>query len=116
MIIAWPQNVAVASDLVGRDAELAVIDRLLRDATAGRSVACVIEGGVGIGKTAVLKAAMSRAQQRDFLVLSARPVEAETAFSFAALGDMLRPHLSTILGRLPRPQRAALEAALLVAD
>jgi DNA-binding CsgD family transcriptional regulator len=107
---------AVASDLVGRDAELAVIDRLLHEATAGRSAACVIEGGVGIGKTAVLRAAISRAQQRGFLVLSARPVEAETAFSFAALGDMLRPHLSTIIDRLARPQRAALEAALLVGD
>jgi DNA-binding CsgD family transcriptional regulator len=106
----------VAIDLVGRDAELAVIDRLLHEAAAGKSAVCVIEGGVGIGKTSLLKAAVSGAQRQGFLVLSARPVEAETAFSFAALGDILRPHLSTIIDRLARPQRAALEAALLVGD
>src|SRR4029079_17062489 len=106
----------MSSDLVGRDAELATAERHLGRALRGESTTCVIEGGVGMGKTALLAAAIGLARRRGFLVLSARPVEAETAFSFAALSDLVRPQLSAIADELAKPQRAALEAALLLQD
>ncbi|MFD0887866.1 ATP-binding protein, partial [Streptosporangium algeriense] len=45
--------------LYGRAAEQAVIDRLLREARAGRSGALVVRGEPGIGKTALLDHAAS---------------------------------------------------------
>src|SRR6476646_3310527 len=47
---------------------------------------------------------------------SCRPAGAETAFSFAALADLLRPVLPEGLASLPSPQRRALSAALLLDD
>src|SRR2546430_5849808 len=104
----------MGSDLVGRDEELAAITHLLLRAAAGGSGCCLIEGAIGIGKTALWNAALELASQRGFLVLRAHPVEAETAFSFAALADLLRPNLDEVLGELPPPQRLALEIALLI--
>jgi len=69
----------MSSDLVGRDAELATAERHLGRALRGENTTCVIEGGVGMGKTALLAAAIGLARRRGFLVLSARPVEAETS-------------------------------------
>lgn len=69
-----------------------------------------------MGKTALLGAAIGQARRRGFLVLSARPVEAEAAFSFSALSDLVRPQLAAIVDELAQPQRAALEAALLLKD
>jgi hypothetical protein len=43
--------------VVGRDAELTAIRRLLSDARAGESGALLIEGDPGIGKTTLLDAA-----------------------------------------------------------
>lgn len=106
----------MSNDLVGRDQELATIERHLGRALRGESTSCVIDGGVGIGKTALLATAITQARRRGFLVLSARPVEAETAFSFAALSDLVRPHLASMIDRLAQPQRAALEAAFLLKD
>ena len=106
----------MSKELVGRDEELAAIERHLGRALRGESTTCVIEGGVGIGKTALLAAATGQARRRGFLVLSARPVEAETAFSFAALSDLVLPQLAGMIDRLAGPQRAALEAALLLKD
>ena len=49
-------------------------------------------------------------------MLEARPAEAEALLSYAALGDLLAPVLDDALADLPRPQRRALEVALLLAD
>ena len=46
-------------------------------------------------------------------MLSCRPVEAEIALPFAALGDLLEDVGDDVLARLPEPQRDALEVALL---
>ena len=43
-------------------------------------------------------------------------MQAETAFSFAALADLVRPVLPEGLERLPLPQRRALSAALLLEE
>ena len=104
----------MGSDLVGRDEELAAITHLLLRAAAGGSGCCLIEGAVGIGKTALWNAALELAGQRGFLVLKAHPVEAETAYSFAAVADLLRPVLDEVLKGLPAPQKVAIETALLI--
>jgi DNA-binding CsgD family transcriptional regulator len=104
----------MGSDLVGRNEELAAITHLLLRAAAGGSGCCLIEGAIGIGKTALSNAALELAGQRGYLVLKAHPVEAETAYSFAAVADLLRPVLDEVLKGLPAPQKVALETALLI--
>jgi DNA-binding CsgD family transcriptional regulator len=105
----------VETEVVGRDEELAAVAAVLERATDG-AVACVVEGEIGVGKTTVWTAALAAAAESGYAVVSARPAEAETAFAFAAVGDLLREHLGTVLPALPPPQRRALETALLVAE
>ncbi|MGH3369984.1 MAG: AAA family ATPase, partial [Nocardioidaceae bacterium] len=98
--------------LIGRHGELAALARFLDSVVLGTRAA-VIEGTSGVGKTALWLAARDDATARGFRVLTARPVEAETAFSFAALGDLLTDVLGPVLPALPTPQRRALSVALL---
>ncbi|MGH3071273.1 MAG: AAA family ATPase, partial [Gaiellaceae bacterium] len=103
-----------ARTVVGRDAELAAIRRLL-GGEAGPA-ALVIEGDAGIGKTAVWREGLALAADLDVQALSCRPAEAEAALPFVALGDLVEPVLEEVLPAVAPPQRAALEAALLQAE
>jgi DNA-binding CsgD family transcriptional regulator len=105
----------VGLEVIGRDEELALVGAVL-ERGANRAAACVIEGELGVGKTTVWTAALEAASERGYRVVSSRPGEVETSFAFAAVGDLLRENLETVLPVLPPPQRRALEAALLVAD
>jgi DNA-binding CsgD family transcriptional regulator len=49
-------------------------------------------------------------------VLACQPTSTETAFSFAAVGDLLARDIADVLGELPVPQRRALEMALALAS
>ena len=49
-------------------------------------------------------------------MLTCRPVQAEAALSFSALGDLLEPVPEAAFGGLPGPQRHALDVALLRAE
>jgi DNA-binding CsgD family transcriptional regulator len=100
---------------VGRERELAAIERLLVTVEQG-AAAIALEGEPGIGKTALWREALRRAESRGFAVLSCRPAEAEVKLSFAALADLLEPVRAGAFDLLPRPQRHALEVALLQAD
>ena len=102
-------------EVVGRDEELAAVAAVLERA-ADEAVACVIEGEIGVGKTTVWTSALLAAAERGYRVVSARPAEAETAFAFAAVADLLREDMDTVLPALPPPQRRALETALLVEE
>ena len=93
----------------GRDAELAVIERLLGRARGGTSGALVLLGEPGAGKSALLAAAARRAA--GFRVLRASGVESECELAFAALHQLLLP-VADRLDRLPAPQARALGAAL----
>lgn len=98
--------------LVGRDTEDAQgADLLARVATG--PAALVLQGEAGIGKSSLWSAIADRAREGGFRVLAASPVEAETAFSYAALSDLLQGVLPELIGRLPPVQRQALEVALL---
>ena len=71
-------------------------------------------GAPGIGKTTLVRHATEQAQSEGFCVLSCCPSSAEAELTYAALGDVLRELPEEIVGRLPRPQRSAFDAALLI--
>jgi DNA-binding CsgD family transcriptional regulator len=97
-------------ELIGRDQELAAIRAFLEWPAPA---ALLLEGEAGIGKTSLWRAALVEA---DHQVLIARPTAAEAELSFSALGDLLADVLDETLPALPSPQRAGLEAALLLAS
>src|SRR5450755_866079 len=92
--------------LRGRDDERAVLDRLLEEARAGQSGVLVLRGAAGVGKTALLEHAIESAS--DLMVVRAVGVEAEMELAYAALHHLSAPLLDR-LGRIPAPQRDALE-------
>ncbi len=95
--------------LLGRDRERLLIDALIDAARTGTSGVLAIVGDVGIGKSALLGYAETRAE--GMRVLKARGVQTEAHIPFAGLFELLRPALGA-LPQLPAPQAAALEAAL----
>ncbi|MFE4964864.1 AAA family ATPase [Streptomyces sp. NPDC056660] len=95
--------------MVGRHAEREVIGRLLDAVRDGLSGVLVLTGEPGIGKTRLLADAATRAAELRVVRLTA--VEPEAGLGFGALHRLLRPFLNRT-GRLPGPQRAALDAAL----
>ncbi|GAB3423092.1 ATP-binding protein [Flindersiella endophytica] len=99
------------SALVGRDPELAVWSEVLGSLRSG-PVGCVLYGAAGIGKTTVLSAAMDAARARGCHVLTAAPDESETALAYAGLADLLAGAPPELLKSLPKPQLAAIQAAL----
>jgi DNA-binding CsgD family transcriptional regulator len=94
--------------LLGRDREMAAIERLLEEARDSRSGALVLRGEPGIGKSALLEHAVERAA--GMRVLTATGVEAESELPFAGLHQLLWPVLDRVDG-LPPVQRHALRAA-----
>ena len=52
-----------AGALVGRDSEMALLTGLIREAARGRGSSVLIEGEPGIGKSALVRAAMAAAQE-----------------------------------------------------
>jgi DNA-binding CsgD family transcriptional regulator len=99
--------------LVGRDRELASIEAALGAARRGEPAALLLHGEPGVGKTALLRAAVARAD--DLRILGATGIEAESELAFAGLAELLGPiaaHRTT----LPRAQAGALEGALGLSD
>jgi hypothetical protein len=101
--------------LVGRDEELGAIVRLL-DAREDLPGVAVLSGEAGIGKSALWLAGIDAAAARGYRILSSRPSEPETQFSFAGLADLIGVVVPDVLPQLPRPQRRALEAALALSE
>ncbi|HEY3191056.1 MAG TPA: ATP-binding protein, partial [Solirubrobacteraceae bacterium] len=106
---------ATAAAVVGREAELDVIDAFLA-ARSALPAALVMDGPAGAGKSTLWQAAVDRAVDAGFTVLACRPAGAEAQLSYAALADLLEPHLDAVLPALPAPQRRALEVALLLVE
>ena len=94
--------------LLGRRGEREVLDRLLADVRDGRSGVLVVRGEPGVGKTALLKYAMSSAS--GFRVVRAVGIESEMELPFAALQQVCAPMLDG-LAELPGPQQEALRVA-----
>ena len=95
--------------LIGRQAELERVERLVAEAREGRGGAVLIRGEAGIGKTTLL--AHARDLARADLVLSARGIETEAEIPYAGLWDLLGPVLD-LRDRLPEAQATALGQAL----
>jgi DNA-binding CsgD family transcriptional regulator/tetratricopeptide (TPR) repeat protein len=95
--------------LFGRERETAQINEVLDDARGKRGGALVIRGEAGIGKSALLSAAIEHAG--GMRIFRARGVESEVDIAFSGLHELLLPALSSV-DTLPHPQAAALRAAL----
>ena len=99
-----------ASELIGRDPEIAAVELLLaRIGDGGGSL--LVLGDPGIGKSALAEVASRRAAGRGMRVLACAGVPGEAHLSFAGLHQLLRPVLAEA-GGLPRGQRDALLTAL----
>jgi DNA-binding NarL/FixJ family response regulator len=77
-------------ELLERERELAAIEELL----GRRSGVLAIEVGVGIGKTALVRAACRRAQELGYAVLSAGGSELEADFAFGVVRQLFERRLA----------------------
>src|SRR5580700_9455962 len=96
--------------LIGRSAEMGVVQGLLDDVLRGTSRVLVLRGQPGIGKTALLRAMAERAEKGGLRLVETTGVQVEIGFDFAGLHQILAPFLGGLPG-LPDRQRAALETA-----
>ena len=94
------------TSLRGRANECAAVDRLVAAVRAGEARSLVLRGEAGIGKTALLRYLIESAA--GFKVVRAVGVESEMELAYASLHQLCGPLLDR-LGRLPAPQRGALE-------
>ena len=102
------------TSLFGRESETQVLGDLL-DHVHDHGGSLVISGGPGIGKSALLRAACTRAHDNGMLVLMATGVQCEGQLPFAGLSQLLQPVIGQI-GALARPQRDAMLAAFGLSD
>src|SRR5256885_11042829 len=103
MVTQWPRE-----QLLGRQREREVLERLLEAARGGSGGVLVVDGEPGVGKTALLEYAVEAA--RGFRVARAVGVEGEMELAYAALQQLSSASLD-FLERLPDPQRDALTVA-----
>jgi DNA-binding CsgD family transcriptional regulator len=97
--------------LLGRQREVAHIEDLLTAAKDGTSAALLLHGEPGIGKSALLRGALERANELGFGVLRTRGFESESDIPFAGLLELLTPLLH-LRDRIPEVQARALGSAL----
>src|ERR1700730_14006156 len=100
---------SAGEQLLGRQRERDVLERLLDAAREGRGGVLAMYGEPGIGKTALLEYAVQAG--RDFRVRRAVGVEGEMELAYAALQQLCAPSLDA-MENLPDPQRQALAVAL----
>ena len=105
---------AAGEPLYGREDELQVVAGLVGGLAEGAGGALVVRGEPGIGKSALLAAAVALAAA-GVRVLSATGVQAEARLPFAGLHQLLQPVLP-LAEQLPPRQRAALLSAFGMAD
>jgi DNA-binding NarL/FixJ family response regulator len=98
--------------VVSRRAESAAVENFLAAVPAGPS-ALMLEGDAGIGKTTMWYAALERARELGFQVLSTRAAPTESVSAYSSLADLLDGVDEAILAVLPPPQRLAVDRVLL---
>ena len=81
---------AAAGRMVGRDDELGRLLTLLDDAGAGRSVAALVSGDAGVGKSRLVSEVTRLAEGRGFTVLSGQCAELGDSVPYLPLADALR--------------------------
>jgi DNA-binding CsgD family transcriptional regulator/DNA-binding phage protein len=80
--------------LLEREAELRAVEHLLEAARAGGGHLLLVEGHAGIGKTALLDAAVAQARASGSTVLRARGSELESDFAFGIALQLFEPLLA----------------------
>ncbi len=80
--------------LLEREAELRAVEDVLAAARAAHGRMLLIEGHAGIGKTALLDAAVARARESGTTVLRARASELESDFAFGVALQLFEPLLA----------------------
>jgi len=102
--------------LVGRTAQLAELEAVVRDAAAGHPSLAFVAGESGVGKTRLANELVRRAREEGALVLSGDCVElGEGELPYAPLVGALRPLVrdgAPVLDALPPPLRSELAAIL----
>jgi DNA-binding CsgD family transcriptional regulator len=83
-----PQATMTSSRLLEREHELEAIRRTLAGSAQGAGGLVVIDGPAGVGKTALLDAALAIARDENLLVLRARGAELERAFGFGIVRQL----------------------------
>lgn len=101
--------------LLGRDTERHALAALVERAASGAGGAVVVLGAPGIGKSALVAEAAARAAGHGVRVLTAVGVESEEDVACAGLHQLVH-QLRDGIDDLPGPQRAALRAAVGLAD
>jgi DNA-binding NarL/FixJ family response regulator len=80
---------ATEHGLLGRESELAALDRLMGDAARGRGGVVVLRGEAGIGKTRLAREALSRCERFGFELLAAAAEEIEQRRPFGVVSDAI---------------------------
>ncbi len=90
-----------AHPIVGRDAELALLDAALEALDGGTPGCICIEGEPGIGKTRLLRELRDRAEARGRLVLTGSAAEFERSVPFSVWADTLDAYVAARELELP---------------
>jgi hypothetical protein len=93
--------------LIGREAECARLDELLKEVQSGQSRAVLVHREAGVGKTALLEYLAAQATDAGCRVLTIAGVQSEMELAFAALHQLCWP-LMDRMGSIPGPQRDSL--------
>ncbi|WP_083268595.1 AAA family ATPase [Lentzea guizhouensis] len=101
--------------LLGRETERRALAALVEQAASGSGGAVVVLGAPGIGKSTLVAEAAARAADRGTRVVTAVGVESEEDVPCAGLHQLVH-QLRDGIDDLPGPQRAALRAAVGLAD
>jgi DNA-binding CsgD family transcriptional regulator len=101
--------------IASRSTEAGRVDNFLASASA-EAAALLIEGEPGIGKSTLWLAAVERARELGFQVLTARAAAAESVLAYTALADLFDGVDASAWPDLPEPQRLAVDQVLLRAD
>ncbi|HMK11818.1 MAG TPA: AAA family ATPase [Acidimicrobiales bacterium] len=103
------------TELIGREPELASVERALIDAASGTGRALIVSGSPGVGKTALLDAMTIRARELSFRVGHGTSAHVEGAWPYApiveALAEVCRRH-PTLLDGLGDDHRDEIDRAL----
>ncbi len=91
-----PLDVIAPVRLVGREQELALLDRCWREAQAGQGGTVLISGEAGVGKTCLVEAFADRLRWRSVRVLWGRSYEFERALPYQPVAEALRTALPAL--------------------
>src|SRR2546421_3823502 len=98
-----------ARPLQGREPEMALLASLI-DGVGSKGASLVLRGEPGIGKSRLLREAITLAEGRNVTVVSTSGVQAEARLPFAGLHQLLRPVRDRAMNLMPE-QRLPLDAA-----